>query len=402
MTKSAVKKPKFNLSVFFRSLGGAIASGTNDLLTAAGHGIQNTWAFVESWLLDSKKARYGLAITRILLGVSAIGLLLSNFSTRLYSFGSGSLWNGEGLEAKSDFPKIWIFSSFHEAMSNDLVYTLLYLLLLALAVAFTLGWRTRIVHPALFILWVSFIEANDMLGDQGDNMYRIALFWMLFADPAGRLSLDARRKRRKGEVEDPQKPWTQAATLLHNLVLVILTAQVSFVYVSGALYKAGGDPWSGGYAVYNPLMTDRFGTWPWLSEVVTTWGPAVTIAAWGSILLQLSFPFLLLTRPTRIIGLVGILGFHIAIAVLMGLPWFSLAMIAIDAIFIRDRTWRAMTVGFLERFRSSQARITGEAPPGDAAAADADADADAEAEAEQDTAPAEAAGYRRRSARVSS
>ena len=73
MTKATVKKPRFNLSMFFRSLGGAIASGTNDLLTTAGNGIQNTWAFVESWLLDSKKARYGLAITRILLGLSAVG-----------------------------------------------------------------------------------------------------------------------------------------------------------------------------------------------------------------------------------------------------------------------------------------------------------------------------------------
>lgn len=41
-------------------------------------------------------------------------------------------------------------------------------------------------------------------------------------------------------------------------------------------------------------------------------------------------------------ALIGILGFHIGIAVLMGLPWFSLTMVAIDAIFIRDRTWSAM------------------------------------------------------------
>ena len=142
-------------------------------------------------------------------------------------------------------------------------------------------------------------------------------------------------------------------------------------------------------------MTDRFGTWPWLSEVVTTWGPAVTIAAWGSILLQLSFPFLLLTRPTRIIGLVGILGFHIAIAVLMGLPWFSLSMIAIDAIFIRDRTWREMTVGFLERFRSSQARITGEAPPdSEAAAEDTDEAVAADHDADTDVVTAAAAPHR--------
>lgn len=357
MTKVA---KRFDIGLFFRALGGTIASGTNDMLAAAGKGVARLWRFVEAWLLDSKKSRYGLAITRILFGVMAIGLLASNFGTRLYAFGSGSLWNSEGIEAKSDFPKMWLFAWFHNVMANDAAYTALYILLFALAVAFTLGWHTRIVHPLFLILWVSFIEANDMLGDQGDNMFRIALFFMLFAQPAGRLSLDSRRKRIQGQREDPTNAWTQAGTLMHNLVLVILTAQVTFVYVSGALYKAGGSPWSGGYAVYNPLMTDRFGTWPALSELVTTWGPMVAMASWGSIIVQLAFPFLLLTRPTRIFGLVAILGFHIAIAVLMGLPWFSLAMIAIDSIFIRDRTWKAMTVGFLERFRAQKHELESE------------------------------------------
>ncbi|MDJ1370779.1 HTTM domain-containing protein [Gulosibacter molinativorax] len=341
---------------FFVALGSLLGGGIASLFRGAGRLISTGYTIAENWLIDTKKATYGLAITRILLGLSAVGLLVSNWRTRLYSFGSGSLWNGEGLEAKSDFPQIWLFSAFHRAMPNDLAYTALYLLLLALAIAFTLGWRTRIVHPIFLVLWISFIEANDMLGDQGDNMYRIALFFMLFANCGMRWSLDARRREKKfGPTtnESPTTQWGQVQNIAHNLVLVILTAQVSFVYISGALYKAGGDPWSGGYAVYNPLMTDRFGTWPWLSEIATAWGPLVTIATWGSIIMQLAFPFMLLTRPTRVIGLASILTFHIAIAVLMGLPWFSLAMIAIDSIFVTDRTWQNMATGLRQRVRAS-------------------------------------------------
>lgn len=84
----------------------------------------------------------------------------------------------------------------------------------------------------------------------------------------------------------------------------------------------------------------------------------VTIASWGSILLQVAFPLMLLTRPTRLIGLLGILSFHIGIAVLMGLPWFSLTMIAIDAIFIRDRTWGRLSAGTKRRWQEA-----GAAPP---------------------------------------
>lgn len=297
--------------------------------------------FAERWLLDSRKALYGTAVTRILLGVSALGLMLSNFSTRLYSFGTGSAWNGEMIEPKSDFPKVWLFSLFHHAMSNDVLYTVLYIVLMAVAVLVILGWRTRFVLPVFLIMWVSFIEANDMLGDQGDNMFRIAILVLIFMDPAARWSLDARRRAKQPEL-DPESYRRQGGNLLHNLGLIALTAQVCFVYVSGALYKAAGEPWSGGYAVYNPLQTERFGTWPILSDWLTAWGPAVAFGTWASILIQASFACMLLSRPTRILGLFGILSFHIGIAVLMGLPWFSLTMVAIDAIFVRDRTWAAM------------------------------------------------------------
>lgn len=335
------------------------------LLTFAGTMISGLWAmmiaaiaqivaFIDRFLYDGKKALYGLAVTRILFGVTAIGLLASNFGTRLYTFGSGSAWNGELATPVSDFPKVWIFSAFHVVMGNDALYTLLYLLLGVLAVLFTIGWRFRIVHPLFFCMWIGFIEANDMVGDQGDNMFRIALLLLFFADPAARWSIDARRRAKKGEWFASNSSPAQIGTVLHNLALVALTAQVCFVYASGALFKAGGTPWAEGYAVYNPLQTARFGTWPVLSDLVTTWGPMVVMISWASILIQVAFPLMLLTRPTRLIGLIGILSFHIGIAVLMGLPWFSLTMIAIDAIFIRDRSWQRLTAGTIERWKASK------------------------------------------------
>ncbi|PII83691.1 HTTM domain-containing protein [Leucobacter sp. OLJS4] len=317
-------------------------------------------AFFENWLLVSKKSLYGLAVTRILFGATGLGLLLANFSTRLYTFGPGSAWNGELAEPVSDFPKIWIFSLFHAVAGDPVLYTVCYVALMALAVLFILGWRFRIVLPIFFVGWVGFIEANDMVGDQGDNMFRIAMILLFFADPAARWSLDARRRAKREWFAEESGP-RQIGNALHNLALIALTAQVMFVYASGGLYKASGSPWSEGYAVYNPLHTMRFGTWPVLSDLVTTWGPMVAVASWGSIILQVAFPLALLSRPTRIIALFGILGFHIAIAVLMGLPWFSLTMIAIDSIFIRDRSWQKVSQGVKDRWRTAMGRAA--SPP---------------------------------------
>ncbi|RLP70672.1 HTTM domain-containing protein [Mycetocola reblochoni] len=333
-----------------------MASAAADGARAGASGLRRIQLAGEAWLLDSKKALYGLAVTRIIFGLTGLGLLLSNFATRLYTFGSGSAWNGEASDPVSAFPSIWLFSSFHSVMLDDVAFTLLYLVLMVLAVLVTLGWRFNLVLPVYLVLWVSFIEVNDAVGDQGDNMYRIALFFLLFADPAARWSLDAGRRARAGWRTVLPTPISNA---LHNLTLVVLTAQVSFVYVSGALYKAGGDPWSGGYAVYNPLMTERFGTWPVLSDLATAWGPAVTAFTWGSIILQLCFPMMLLTRPTRIVALLGIMSFHVGIAVLMGLPWFSLAMIALDFIFVRDRTWRRLASSASARLRAARAESAG-------------------------------------------
>ncbi|MFJ4254688.1 HTTM domain-containing protein [Microbacterium sp. NPDC090003] len=321
----------------------------------------------DRWLHESKKSLYGIAVTRILFGLTGFGLLVTNFATRYYSFGSGSAWNREMAEPISDFPKIWIFSAFHSAMGNDLLYSALYILLIGLSVLFILGWRFRIVLPVFFVLWVGFIEANDMIGDQGDNMFRIAMILLFFADPAARWSLDARRRARKGEWFREGSAPRQIGVVAHNLALVALAAQVIFVYTSGALFKAGGSPWREGWAIYHPLETVRFGTWPALSDFFMAWGPAVAFLTLGTLILQAAFPFMLLTRPTRLIALFGMLGFHLGIAVLMGLPWFSLTMVAIDAIFIRDRSWAGIVSSVTEKWRATaSARPDGEAV-GDAA-----------------------------------
>ena len=316
----------------------------------------------ESWLLDAKHAQYGLAVTRMVMGLVGLGLLVTNFTARLYTFGQGSAWNGELDDPVSDFPHIWLFSLFHRAADDAALFTVLYLLLAVLAVAIILGWRTRVVLPIYLVGWVSFIEVNDAAGDQGDNAYRIFLLALLFADTSKRLSLDARRRARG---VDASKPWLvrtlagerllpeQLTNLAHNIVLIVLTFQVSAIYVSGALYKASGAPWSQGWAVYDPLHVAQFSTWPEVAQLLTAWGPAVAAISWGSILLQLAFPFMLLRRGTRVVALAGILSFHVGIGVLMGLPWFSLTMIAVDAIFVRDETWKRMGTAIASTWRST-------------------------------------------------
>ena len=312
------------------------------------------WAWLEEMLTGRYHATYGLAVTRILMGVAGLGLLLTNFAARNYAFGVGAAWNGEIAAPKSDFPNIWLFSLFHRAVTNPPLYTALIVVLGILAITVILGWRTRIILPFYLILWVSFIELNDSAGDQGDNAYRMFLIALLFADTTRRWSLDARRRRKRNpafpETDGGEFRWI--LIMANNLAIVVLAFQVCAIYMSGGLYKAGGTAWQHGFAVYNPLQTQQFGTWPVLSDLVTAWGPGVVVISWGSILFQVAFPFMLFNRWTRVVALVGILSFHLGIALLMGLPWFSLTMIAVDAIFIKDRSFERFGA-FLRRWWTS-------------------------------------------------
>ena len=290
-------------------------------------------------------AQYGMACTRIILGISGVGLLLSNFSARHYLYGTASAWNGELADRVSDFPHIWLFSLGDITSHNPALFTLYYLLVILIGIAVILGWRTRITFPLFFCGYISIIELNDALGDQSDNAFRIVMLFMLFASPHLKWSLDARRWRKKGKV----RPCDEAAVgfwlprLLHNLAIVIIAFQVCAIYMSGGFYKAGGVPWQNGWAIYDPLQTEQFGTWPVLSDLVTAWGPGVTIITWGTLILQIGFPFMLFNRYLRVIALFGILSFHIGIGILMGLPFFSLTMIAVDSIFITDRRYEQVS-----------------------------------------------------------
>lgn len=326
-----------------------------DLLTGlVGRGA----AFTEHWLVGRKKALYGLAVTRILFGLLGMGMIATNWSTRYYAYGAGSAWTGEALYPGSDFAKFWPTSYFHDIGQQDVLLTASMAALFVISALLMLGWRTRVVMPLFLIGYVSWIEMNDLLSDQSDNLIRMVLIYMLVADPAGRLSLDARRRSRNRRAVVKWSAWRAHLrpydTMLHNLAIVTMVLHVAFIYMSGALYKAQGTTWSEGYAVYNPLHVERFSVWPELADAITYWGPAVAAISWGTIIIQMMFLPMLATRITRIIALLGVLSFHIGIGVLMGLPFFSLAMIAVDSVLIRDRTWRAMGRAIRDRWRATQ------------------------------------------------
>ncbi|WP_051425878.1 HTTM domain-containing protein [Jiangella gansuensis] len=324
----------------------------------------------EEWLLGAKRATYGVAAVRVIFGLAAVWFLLANWSNRHYLWGDAGQWMSP-LARNGGFG--WPFTLF-DGGGSQIEVTLKLLLVLALAVALTLGWRTRVVAPLLLVCWVSLIESNPLYGDQSDNIFRILLIYLCFADLSGRWSLDARRRARRAagtgrrllpsSVALPARAQRNVGlfgTLVHNFAVLAVAAQICIIYVASALYKVQGEYWQDGTAVYYPMQVGQYRPWPWLNDLLSANPFGVLVVSYFSVFIQLFFPLMLLRRSTRVVALLGVIAMHMGIAVIMGLPFFSLFIMAGDQIFIRDSTYAAVA-GRFRTWRDDRRRRRRPAP----------------------------------------
>lgn len=308
------------------------------------------------WLLDRRHATYGLAVMRIgFAGLTIVSILLylPDYS---YTFGEGSRW-GESLYRPSGVNTyVWPISILFSRSDPDWFTLIKVALLLAVAVAYLLGWRMRIIAPLFVVLWLGYASTNPLVLNTGHyQTFRVMLLFLLLADTSRRWSLDARRRR----VTRDEHPLSFRGHVLprwvpvlsNNVAVILIGAQLCIVYITSALWKLQGSMWTEGIAAYYPLRLEQFILFPWLNEIAWHVTPAIFIASWLSVYMQLLFPLTLLNRWTRIFGLIAITGMHAGIGILMSLPFFSLVMIFSDMIFVRDVTWRKVQLWVVRRWK---------------------------------------------------
>ncbi len=289
------------------------------------------------WFVRNRHADYGLAVMRIASGAFILGWLLLNLPVAGRIWGPGSAyWE----EYRAVLGYQWPLNLLRDAGTG--AFWLWYAATILLAIAFLLGWRTRIVTPLFFIFYAGINAQNTAIADGGNYFIRIMLIYLVFADISRRWSLDARRREHKKAKE------TEIGTILHNLALCLVIGQLCLVYLEAGLYKVQGTLWQDGTAMYYPLQSEAYGVLPWLSDLATHFTWTVVLVTYFSVLIQIAFTFLLFNKITRRLVLLGILAMHLGIALLMGLPFFSGVMASADAVLVSGATW-VLIVGWLGR-----------------------------------------------------
>lgn len=323
---------------------------------------QSVGARLVGWLTDAERATYSMSALRILFGVAILWVLVASAADRHYLWGAGSVWVDLAVERRG-YPEILrgVFPK-----DDPVMFDLSYGILIALAMLFIAGLATRVVTPLLLVFWVALTTNSVFLTNGGDVVIRIVLLFCVFASLSRHWSIDAWWCRRRGVTSI--YPMTLARRVpgsvraaAHNTAVVLCGYQVVLVYVNSGIFKLMGDEWLEGSALYYALNLDVFRVFPALSDLAWQITPFVLVGSWVSIWAQVFFPVLLLWKPTRYAALLVIMGMHLGIGFFLGLWPFSLAMIALDLVFVRDASWGRALAWASAAGRATRAAVTSRA-----------------------------------------
>jgi hypothetical protein len=304
-------------------------------------------------LIERPVSLYAAAVLRIGYGLLYLVFLLREFPYRDEIWGPGSPWTP--VLARQLFDQTG-WASILTLSDSRAYFELCYAVAVVTSALFMLGWRTRAVSVLFAVVVASFHARAIFMTDGGDNLILLMAVYLVFTACGRRWSLDARRARlRSAAGPEEGLPLTvggrlrrqlrdarlSLVTVLHNCGMFVIAAQVCFLYGSAGLYKAQGDTWGNGTALHYALNLDLFQPWPALSRMADDHMILIAAACYLTVLLQVAFPFVVFGRLKYPV-LVMLLTMHVGIAVLMGLPLFSAAMIVADAVFLPDGFYRAL------------------------------------------------------------
>ncbi len=274
----------------------------------------------------------GASLIRIAFGLLILYFYFIHYGQRRF------LWGPNGMQEHETFTQNLITTSnFSLYQLNDsiLYFEIIFHMGIVVALLFTLGFMGRLTAILNFVFIWSLQHVNVLILDGGDNVMRIILFYLLFANTTAFFSLDRYRRKEKIPSSITATPISNS---FHNLAILASIIQVSFMYLTSGMHKIMGEVWQNGTALYYILQVDEY-THPFFKEFILSSNILLLIGAYGAIFAQITYPFLLFNRYTKYIAIFNIIAMHVGIAIVMGLFTFSATMISIQLLLLKDKEY---------------------------------------------------------------
>ncbi|HEX4787167.1 MAG TPA: DCC1-like thiol-disulfide oxidoreductase family protein [Actinospica sp.] len=315
------------------------------------------WTGRYALLTEHPLAARGTAALRIGYGMLWTLFLLFEFGEREAAWGPGAAWTPalertyEAQTPMFGWVRDWVTSV---AGLGDGGFQAFYALAIAAGVLFALGWRTRISSLLFCFTVVALENRSPLITDGGDNVLVLMSLFLCFTRCGRHWSLDARRRAARAAAESAAPgsvpEWRlelaavreQAANLVHNGAVLVIAFQVCVIYATAGLTKVQGSMWQDGSAMGYVLRLHWFQPWPGLDSWLLGHALVLALIGYVTVFVQVGFPFAVFSPRLKYPSLVLLCGMHLSIAIVLGLPFFSLFMLVGDAVFLSDRVWRAV------------------------------------------------------------
>jgi len=178
------------------------------------------------------------------------------------------------------------------------------------------GFMTRFSAFMGLFLQLIILNSMDLYTYGADVFTSIGLFYCIIFPAGLELSLDERLfKTPAGSTHIPQFLW-------------IFRAHICVIYFFSGFEKFMGYNWRNGEAIWK--MVHGYNTLPFINLDFLSKTPLFFIAGWVIILLEMLYPVFININKTRTLWLWSVVGLHVAIALFMGLYFFSGIMIVLN------------------------------------------------------------------------
>lgn len=214
----------------------------------------------------------------------------------------------------SGIPGLWNPLEVIEARSAPMVVCLV---LIAAALATTVGYRTRLSAAVAAVSMLALQRTNPLVFNSGDLLLRQVGIAVALAPCGYMLSFDRGRARRRGNAAAPDRaPWAMR----------LLQLELATGYFLSAWAKAHGETWHDGTAIGRAMRivdVQRFAPPEWLMGQADL----LNLLTWGTLAFEAAFLFLVWNRRVRpwLLG-VGV-AFHLGIDVLFDVGFFTPALL---------------------------------------------------------------------------
>ena len=297
--------------------------------------LKPTFSAIDRFLMAPGDLRI-LNVIRPLFGIFLTVNLLVLWPDRHLFFGAEGFLPDEIL--KFYVSPSWTLGTF--VPRSELGVTSYFLVLFGALSALILGLFPRCAALVVFVMFCGLTNANQMIFDGEDTMFRLFAFYLIFA-PGPKQLQAAGLPGQPGA--NPYPVWP----------LRLFQFQMCLMFFACALQKMRGEVWADGTAMYYVFRLYDFYRYP-VPEFITENLMLLKVLSWSVIILELAVPILIWFRETRIPMLVLVIAFHIATDLTMNLMMFHWIMITGWLCFAK---WDD-GVRLLSRFRRNNASLS--------------------------------------------